>query len=84
MNSFFFFLVDRRDDKAVINSHTQSGGTGVRIPVMTSGLIISTFLSVELRLMGPIELFFNRKKYYYIFLRGNYIICYLYNFYNKF
>jgi hypothetical protein len=48
---FFFFLVDRRDSKAIINSHTQSRGTGVRTPIMTSGLTILTFLPVELRLM---------------------------------
>jgi len=48
-------LVDRRDDKVVINSHIQSEGTGVRTPVMTSGLTISTFLPVELRFMRQLK-----------------------------
>ena len=45
---FLFFLVYRRNDKVIINSHTQSGDVGVRTPVKTSGLTISTFLLVEL------------------------------------
>jgi len=44
-------FLDRRDDKVIINSHTQSENTGVRTPVLTSSLTISAFLSVELRLM---------------------------------
>jgi len=42
-----FFLVDRRDDKVIVNLHTQSGGIGVQTPVMISGLTISTFLIVR-------------------------------------
>lgn len=49
---FNIFLVHRRNDKTNINSHKQSGGVGVRTPVKIFGLIILTFLSVELRLMG--------------------------------
>ena len=45
------FFLDRRDDKTIIKSHTQSGGTGVRTPVMMSSLIILIFLSVELGLV---------------------------------
>jgi len=41
-----FFLVDRRNVKAIINSHT-SGGTGVRTSDMASGDI----LPVELGLL---------------------------------
>jgi len=52
---YLFIFVDRRDVKANINPHAQSRGIGVRTPVMTSGLIISTFLSVELRLMRQKE-----------------------------
>jgi len=48
---FFFFFVDRRDGQTIINSHTQSGDTGVQTPIMTSDLTISTFLPVELGLM---------------------------------
>ena len=58
-----FFLVDRRDGKAVINSHTQSGGTGVRTPVMTSGLTISAFLPVVLGLMGRAYSNVNKQKH---------------------
>ena len=43
-----FFLVGKRDGKAIINSHIQSEGTGVRTPVITSSLTILTFLPVEL------------------------------------
>jgi hypothetical protein len=32
----FFLLVNRRNGKAIENSHTQSGVTGVRTPVMAS------------------------------------------------
>jgi len=39
---FFLFFLDRRNGKAIITSHI-SGGIGVRPPVMTSGLTISTF-----------------------------------------
>jgi len=39
-------LVDRRNDKVIINSHI-SGGTGVRTPVMTSGLTISAFYQLS-------------------------------------
>jgi len=35
-------LVDRRNDKDIINSHT-SGGAGVQTPIKTSGLTISAF-----------------------------------------
>jgi len=49
-------LVDRRDSKAIINSHTQSRGTRIRTPVMTSGLTISAFLSAELGFMGQLLL----------------------------
>jgi len=52
----YVFLVDRRDDKATIKSHTQNGGTCVRTSVMTSGLTISAFL-VELGLMRHVRFF---------------------------
>ena len=41
----FFFLVDRRNGKVIINSHT-SGGTGVRTPIV--------ILPVELGLLDKI------------------------------
>jgi len=47
----FYFLVDRRDGKTIINSHTQSGGSDIRTPVMMSGLTILAFLPIELKLM---------------------------------
>jgi len=49
--SLYFFFLDRRDDKAIINSNIQSGGTAVWIPVMTFGLTILAFLPVKLGLM---------------------------------
>ena len=48
MGIFYFFL-DRRNDKAIVNPHTQSKGTVVQTPIMMFGLTISAFLSVELR-----------------------------------
>jgi len=44
-------LVDRRDDKAIINSHAQIEGIGIRTPVTASGLTISAFFPVEVGLM---------------------------------
>jgi hypothetical protein len=68
MDSHIFF-VDRRDGKAIINSHTQSGGTGVRTSVMKSGLSISTFLPIELGLMRHLWIHISQlnkyKKNYY-------------------
>lgn len=43
----FFFLVDRRNDKAIIKLTHTTGGIGVRIPVMTSSLTISTFCQLS-------------------------------------
>ncbi|KEH21550.1 transmembrane protein, putative [Medicago truncatula] len=45
--------LEGRDGKTIINLQ-QSGVIGVRTPVMTSGVTISIFLSVELGLMGQI------------------------------
>lgn len=47
------FFLDRRDGKAVINSHTQSAGIGIRTSIMTSGL---TIFPVELGRLGHIPL----------------------------
>jgi len=40
------FFLDRRNGKAIINSHT-SGGIGVRTLVMTSGLTILAFCELS-------------------------------------
>ena len=59
-------MVDRRDDKTIINSHTQSGGTGVRTQVMTSSLTISSILPVELGLMRQVWIHIVSKQPSYI------------------
>lgn len=41
-------MVDRRNDKTIINSRIQSGSVRVRTPIMMYVLTISAFLSVEL------------------------------------
>jgi len=51
ISSIQVFFLGRRDDKVIINSYTQSRGTGVPTPVMTSGLTVSAFLLVELGFM---------------------------------
>ncbi|KEH20420.1 hypothetical protein MTR_8g077140 [Medicago truncatula] len=52
LNIVIFVAIDRRDDKAIINPHTQSGGIGVQTPIMTYDLIILTFLPLKLGLIG--------------------------------
>jgi len=61
-------LVDRRNDRAIINSHR----VRVRTPIMMSYLTISALLPVELGLVDMI--YFNRyllKKYNFYILKGN-------------
>ena len=57
LSLIFFFFLDRRDGETTVNSHTQSGSTMVRTPVMTSDLTISAFLLVELGLIGQYSIF---------------------------
>ena len=67
--------------KPSISSHTQSEGTGVRTPIMMSGLTISAFLPVEPRLMRHLAyVFINIYKYktffppfFYIYISENYV-----------
>jgi len=61
-NTQLFFWIDRRDDKAIINPHIQSGGAGVRTPVITFGLTILIFLPVKLRVIGLKTHNFNRRQ----------------------
>jgi hypothetical protein len=53
--SVMLYDIQLQCGKTFINSHTQSGGTGVRTLVMMSGLTISTYLPVELGFMGLIQ-----------------------------
>ncbi|KEH16451.1 hypothetical protein MTR_0179s0010 [Medicago truncatula] len=46
-NTQMHILFDRRNDKAIIKLTHTSGGTGVRTPVMASGLTISAFCQLS-------------------------------------
>jgi len=62
-----YVSLDTRDDKVIVNSHIQSEGIRVQTTVMTSDLITSTFLTVELGLIR-LYLFFmllTYKNYFY-------------------
>jgi len=63
------FFVDRRDDKVIINSHTQSRGTGVRSPIMTFSITISTFLYVELGFRAHVNVIDISRTIWNIFLK---------------